>query len=68
MIIAIVNLLLVSSAAPIVGHVGDGNFHCILAVDCKDKEEVLKTHEFVMRLGRYVRDIHGYWFNLLSKQ
>lgn len=36
----------------IVGHVGDGNFHCILLVDPDDVEEQKKVKAFAENLGR----------------
>ncbi len=36
--------------APIVGHVGDGNFHLILLIDPKDPEEKLRVDELLNRL------------------
>jgi D-lactate dehydrogenase (cytochrome) len=36
--------------APIVGHVGDGNFHCLPLVDMDSAEEVAKVQEFIDRL------------------
>jgi D-lactate dehydrogenase (cytochrome) len=33
--------------APIVGHVGDGNFHTLVLVDLENPEEVAKADEFV---------------------
>jgi D-lactate dehydrogenase (cytochrome) len=36
--------------APIVGHVGDGNFHVGLMVDRDDAEEVARVHAFLDRL------------------
>ena len=36
--------------APIVGHVGDGNFHCLPLVNTNSAEEVAKVQEFIDRL------------------
>jgi D-lactate dehydrogenase (cytochrome) len=36
--------------APIVGHVGDGNFHVGLLVDLEDREEVARVEAFLERL------------------
>ena len=38
--------------APIVGHVGDGNFHCVLPLDMGCEEEVRKAKDFIDRLAR----------------
>ncbi|XP_078364900.1 putative D-lactate dehydrogenase, mitochondrial isoform X2 [Oculina patagonica] len=38
--------------APISGHVGDGNFHCVLPLDLECEEELRKAKEFVDRLCR----------------
>src|SRR5690606_33350855 len=35
---------------PIVGHVGDGNFHVVLFADTDDEEEVARCHAFLDRL------------------
>ncbi|XP_018431075.1 PREDICTED: probable D-lactate dehydrogenase, mitochondrial [Nanorana parkeri] len=37
---------------PIAGHVGDGNFHCIIVLDVSDEEEVQRVAEFTDRLAR----------------
>jgi D-lactate dehydrogenase (cytochrome) len=36
--------------APIVGHVGDGNFHMLLLIDRNDADEVDRAHAFLERL------------------
>ncbi len=36
---------------PILGHVGDGNFHVVLFCDRQDPQEVRKTEEFLYRLA-----------------
>lgn len=33
--------------APIVGHVGDGNFHCLLLIDMDNHAEVAKAEDFI---------------------
>ncbi|KAJ7374539.1 hypothetical protein OS493_004877 [Desmophyllum pertusum] len=38
--------------APIVGHVGDGNFHCFIPIKPDDEEELRGAKEFTLRLGR----------------
>ena len=38
--------------APIVGHVGDGNFHCGPLLDMSDPEELARVQAFVERLVR----------------
>lgn len=37
---------------PIAGHVGDGNFHCLMVVDPNDPVELEKVHLFTERLAR----------------
>lgn len=43
----------------IVGHVGDGNFHCILLVDPDDVEEQRRIKAFAENLGRRALALHG---------
>lgn len=37
--------------APIVGHVGDGNFHVLVLMDMEDEKEIEKAETFVSRLN-----------------
>ncbi|CAJ0965239.1 unnamed protein product [Ranitomeya imitator] len=45
------DLLTSRLTGPIAGHVGDGNFHCIMVLDLSDKQEVRKVKEFTDRLA-----------------
>ncbi len=45
--------------APIVGHVGDGNFHVGLLVDEDDPEEMSRVHGFMERLVRRALAMDG---------
>ncbi|XP_036423944.1 probable D-lactate dehydrogenase, mitochondrial [Colossoma macropomum] len=44
---------------PIAGHVGDGNFHCIMVLDPNDPDEVQRVHEFTDRLARRALAMDG---------
>ncbi|KAL7885352.1 hypothetical protein AOLI_G00056470 [Acnodon oligacanthus] len=44
---------------PIAGHVGDGNFHCIMILDPDDPDEVQRVHEFTERLARRALAMDG---------
>jgi D-lactate dehydrogenase (cytochrome) len=44
---------------PIIGHVGDGNFHVVLSVDPNDHETVAKMEEFHTRLVRRALAMEG---------
>ena len=39
-------------SAPIVGHVGDGNFHCFIPIKPGDEGELQTVKDFTMRLSR----------------
>lgn len=43
----------------IVGHVGDGNFHCILLFNPDDEEEHRRVTAFTKKLGRRALALHG---------
>jgi D-lactate dehydrogenase (cytochrome) len=45
--------------APIVGHVGDGNFHTIPVFDASKPEEVARVEAFVGRLVQRALDMDG---------
>ena len=45
--------------APIVGHVGDGNFHVVLLVDPDDPGEVAQAHEISNRLVERALSMEG---------
>src|SRR5215813_2273082 len=45
--------------SPIVGHVGDGNFHCSLVCDVDDKEEMARGDEFMHRLVERAQAMGG---------
>ncbi|XP_045892262.1 probable D-lactate dehydrogenase, mitochondrial isoform X2 [Micropterus dolomieu] len=44
---------------PIAGHVGDGNFHCLMVVDPNDPEELHRVHLFTERLARRALTMDG---------
>ncbi|XP_060693767.1 probable D-lactate dehydrogenase, mitochondrial [Hemiscyllium ocellatum] len=44
---------------PIVGHVGDGNFHCLMMMDPQDEDELMRIKEFTDRLARRALAMHG---------
>jgi D-lactate dehydrogenase (cytochrome) len=45
--------------SPIVGHVGDGNFHCSLLCDVNDPEEISRAEEFLHRLVERAQAMDG---------
>ncbi|XP_069595752.1 probable D-lactate dehydrogenase, mitochondrial isoform X1 [Ranitomeya imitator] len=53
------DLLTSRLTGPIAGHVGDGNFHCIMVLDLSDKQEVRKVKEFTDRLARRALALNG---------
>ena len=42
-----------SPSAPIIGHVGDGNFHTMILVDPEDSQQVAAAKELSHRMARY---------------
>lgn len=44
---------------PIAGHVGDGNFHCLMVVDPADPDELHRVHLFTERLARRALAMDG---------
>ncbi|XP_020312113.1 putative D-lactate dehydrogenase, mitochondrial [Oncorhynchus kisutch] len=53
------DLMLNGLTGPIAGHVGDGNFHCIMVMDPNDQDEVIRVHEFTERLARRALALDG---------
>jgi D-lactate dehydrogenase (cytochrome) len=45
--------------APIVGHVGDGNFHCSLVCDVDDRDEMARAEDFMHRLVERAQAMGG---------
>jgi len=45
--------------APIVGHVGDGNFHTLLLIDMNDESEVARANDFVGWLNELAISMDG---------
>ncbi len=45
--------------APIVGHVGDGNFHTLVLMDLNDADEIARAEEFVARLNYRAISMEG---------
>ena len=45
--------------SPIVGHVGDGNFHCSLMCDVDDRDEMARGEEFMHRLVERAQAMGG---------
>ncbi|KAG9340787.1 hypothetical protein JZ751_020379 [Albula glossodonta] len=44
---------------PIAGHVGDGNFHCLMVLDPNDPHEEQRVHQFTDRLARRALALDG---------
>ena len=45
--------------APIVGHVGDGNFHTMILMDVNDAKEIELAEEFCARLNARAQRMDG---------
>jgi D-lactate dehydrogenase (cytochrome) len=45
--------------APVVGHVGDGNFHTLVLVDVNDPSEIERMEAFIGRLNRRAIEMDG---------
>ncbi|HEX7884316.1 MAG TPA: FAD-linked oxidase C-terminal domain-containing protein [Afipia sp.] len=53
------DLEIVGLLSPIVGHVGDGNFHCSMLVDVNDPDEVRRADGFLHRLVERAQAMGG---------
>ncbi|AJP49051.1 2-hydroxy-acid oxidase [Rugosibacter aromaticivorans] len=45
--------------SPIVGHVGDGNFHVVLLIDPNNPDEITRAHDFATRLAHRAISMDG---------
>ena len=45
--------------APVAGHVGDGNFHCLVLMDMDDSDELERVREFVSWLSETAIEMEG---------
>jgi D-lactate dehydrogenase (cytochrome) len=45
--------------SPIVGHVGDGNFHCLLLIDEQNEDEMTRAAAFVSWLNELAISMDG---------
>jgi D-lactate dehydrogenase (cytochrome) len=45
--------------SPIVGHVGDGNFHCLLLIDKENEDEIMRAATFVSWLNNLAISLDG---------
>ena len=41
-------------SAPIIGHVGDGNFHSLMMIDPTNEKELAAAKELAFRMSKYV--------------
>jgi len=53
------DLATVGLISPIVGHVGDGNFHCSLLCDVNDPDEMQRAEGFLHRLVERAQEMDG---------
>src|SRR5262249_824472 len=53
------DLLRLRLQSPIVGHVGDGNFHCSLICDVDDPDEMARGEDFMHRLVQRAQSMGG---------
>ena len=51
---ALLIMYIVFILAPIIGHVGDGNFHSLIMIDPNNEHEVAAAKELAHRMGKYV--------------
>ncbi len=54
-----IDLARLNLLSPIVGHVGDGNFHCSLLCDVDDADEMARGEEFMHRLVERAQAMDG---------
>ena len=47
--------------APIIGHVGDGNFHSLIMIDPNNEHELAAAKELAHRMAQYVQQQYNFY-------
>lgn len=54
LLMCICNKCQLLNLAPIIGHVGDGNFHSLIMIDPESEHELSAAKELALRMSKYV--------------